>query len=98
LVSADPVSIDPSFGLQLDFNERVYLRGGVNQIQEDKDLVGQAFWSVNPNAGVGVRLGALRIDYAFSNVGEQSNSTYSHVVSMLFDVNFDFWKGLGKKG
>jgi hypothetical protein len=97
LVSADPVSVDPVMGLQLDYNERVYLRGGVNTIQKEVDLTGTEFWSVSPNAGVGVKLGALRLDYAFTNVGEQSNNTYSHTVSMVLDVDFNYWKNLMKK-
>jgi hypothetical protein len=92
LVSADPISIDPVAGLQFDYNEKVYLRGGINTIQKETDLVGTEFWSVNPNVGVGIKLGALRLDYAFTNVGEQSNNTYSHVVSFVFDVNYDYWK------
>lgn len=97
LVSADPISIDPLAGFQLDYNKRVYLRGGVNTIQKDVDLVGEEFWTFHPNAGVGVRLGALRLDYAFTNVGEQSNNTYSHVISMVFDVDFDYWQKLIKQ-
>jgi hypothetical protein len=92
LVSSDPLSIDPVAGFQLDYNEKVYLRGGINTIQKETDLAGTEFWSVNPNAGVGIKLGALRLDYAFTNVGEQSNNTYSHIVSMVLDVNYDYWK------
>ena len=92
LASADPFSFDPVFGFELDYNQKVFLRGGVNTIQQETDLTGSQFWSVNPNVGVGVKLGGLRIDYAFSNVGEQSNNTYSHVVSMLLDVNFEYLK------
>lgn len=97
LVSADPISLDPVAGFQLDYNERVYLRGGVNTIQKEKDLTGAEFWTLHPNAGVGVKLGALRIDYAFTNVGEQSNNTYSHVVSLVMDVNYDYWKKVMKQ-
>ena len=97
LVSAEPISIDPLAGFQLDYNERVYLRGGVNTIQKDVDLVGEEFWTFHPNVGVGVHLGALRLDYAFTNVGEQSNNTYSHVVSMVLDVDFNYWKQVIKQ-
>jgi len=97
LVSADPISVDPIMGLQLDYNNRVYLRGGVNTIQKETDLTGTEFWSVSPNAGVGVKLGSLRLDYAFTNVGEQSNNTYSHTVSMVLDVDFNYWKNLMKQ-
>lgn len=96
LVSANPISMDPVAGIQLDYNERVYLRGGVNTIQKEIDLTGTEFWSVNPNVGIGVKLGALRLDYAFTNVGEQSNNTYSHIVSLVLDVNYDYWKKVMK--
>ena len=96
LVSANPISLDPVAGIQLDYNERVYLRGGVNTIQKEIDLTGTEFWSVNPNIGIGVKLGTLRLDYAFTNVGEQSNNTYSHIVSLVLDVDYDYWKKVMK--
>jgi hypothetical protein len=96
LVSANPISMDPVAGIQLDYNERVYLRGGVNTIQKEIDLTGTEFWSVNPNIGIGVKLGTLRLDYAFTNVGEQSNNTYSHIVSLVLDVDYDYWKKVMK--
>ncbi len=97
LISADPISLDPVAGFQLDYNKNVFLRGGVNTIQKEKDLAGTEFWSFHPNVGVGIKLGALRLDYAFTNVGEQSNNTYSHVVSMVMDVNFEYWKRVIKQ-
>jgi hypothetical protein len=96
LVSANPISMDPVAGIQLDYNERVYLRGGVNTIQKEIDLTGTEFWSVNPNIGIGVKLGTLRLDYAFTNVGEQSNNTYSHIVSLVLDVDYNYWKKVMK--
>ena len=92
LLPADPISVDPVFGLELNYNRFIFLRGGVNTIQQETDLLGEQFWSVNPNLGVGIKIGGLNIDYAFSNVGEQSHNTYSHVISLMLDVNFDYLK------
>ena len=97
LVSANPLSIDPIVGLEFDYKDFVYLRGGVNKIQQELDLTGSEFWSVSPNLGVGLKVRKLHIDYAFTNVGATSDNTYSHVISFLLEVNNDFLKKAFKK-
>jgi len=84
LISADPISIDPAFGLEVDYNQYVFLRAGVNQFQQESDLDTQDFWTARPSVGVGLKLGALVVDYAYTDLGDQRN-TYSHVISLLLN-------------
>lgn len=90
LVSADPLSIDPILGLELNYKKFVFLRAGANNLQKETDLTGAEFWGIHPNMGVGLKLRKLNIDYAFTNVGESSDNTYSHVVSFMLDINKEF--------
>jgi len=87
LVSADPFSIDPVLGLEGNYQQFVFLRLGVNNIQKITDLGVDPFWNVQPNLGVGVKIKNLQLDYAYTDVGAQSEGSYSHVISLLFDLN-----------
>ncbi len=85
LVSSDPISIDPAFGLELDYNHFVFLRAGINQFQKELDLDGSELWISRPSIGVGLQIGGLRVDYAFTDPGDSRN-TYSHIISLVYDM------------
>jgi hypothetical protein len=90
LLSANPVSIDPKIGAELNINNAVFLRGGINNFQRalsDGDTLNQKkVWIYQPSAGAGFRLQNVRIDYAFTNLANQSNPLYTHVFSLQFDL------------
>lgn len=86
LVSGDPISLDPSLGAEFDYKQFLFLRLGVNNFQQDTDIATDPYWTVEPTIGLGVRFKKIQLDYAFTDVGEQRNNTYSHVVSLLFTI------------
>lgn len=90
VVSADPVSIDPKLGIEANFNRVFYLRGGINNFQQalkDGDTTNQnRVWIYQPSAGAGFRLQNVKIDYAFTNLANQSNPLYTHVFSLQLDL------------
>lgn len=88
LVSAQPISIDPHIGIEANYNKFIYLRGGIGNIQRiiPDDKFEEA-WAVQPNIGLGLVIGPVQLDYAYSNIGRQSEVLYSHVFSLLFNVN-----------
>jgi hypothetical protein len=83
LISSDPFSIDPSFGLEADYNRFIFLRAGVDQFQKEKDFDRENLL-LRPSIGVGLKISGLRIDYAFSDLGDQ-RETFSHVISLLLN-------------
>lgn len=93
VVSADPVSIDPKLGLECNFNNVFYFRGGINNFQKalkDGDTTHrQQVWIYQPSAGAGFRLQNVKIDYAFTNLANQSNPLYTHVFSLQFALISD---------
>ncbi len=91
IISADPISIDPILGLEMDFKKFLYFRLGANKLQEETDLTGEKYWGLHPTLGVGLKVKKLSIDYAFTNVGE-SDITYSHIVSFKLEINRAFMK------
>lgn len=90
VLSADPVSVDPKLGVELNINKIIYVRGGINNFQKalaDGDTLNQKkVWIYQPSAGVGFRIQNVRIDYAFANLANQSNPLFTHVFSLQVDL------------
>ncbi len=90
LISADPVSADPKLGLELNVSNVFFLRGGINNFQRalaDGDTVNQKrVWIYQPSAGAGFRLSNVTIDYAFTNLANQSNPLFTHVFSLRLNM------------
>lgn len=90
LISADPVSVDPKIGLECSFNKVFYLRAGINNFQRalaDGDTLNQKkVWIYQPSAGAGFQLQNVRIDYAFTNLANQSNPLFTHVFSLQLNL------------
>lgn len=97
LISSFPFSFDPTLGLEANYGKFVFLRAGINNVQQDSDLGGEKFWTVQPNMGIGLKLYKLRLDYAFTDIGDSSNGTFSHVISMILDLDFNYLKKAGRK-
>ena len=89
VVSAKPFSIDPHLGVEFGYDRFIFLRGGVGNIQKALDDVdgSKDIITVQPNIGLGLRLGQLTIDYAFTDVGNVSQVLYSHVFSLMLDFD-----------
>ena len=87
LLRGNPVSVDPHLGIELAYDNLIFLRGGIGNIQKVQDLNGLSSYVTQPNIGVGVKLfNSLSIDYALANVG-QSFGLLSHVFSLKVDLN-----------
>lgn len=87
LVAADPVSIDPTIGLEADFKKIIFLRGGVGNIQKSTNFDGSQHYIFQPNMGVGIKIKNFSIDYALTNIGNQSDGLYSNVFSLRLDFD-----------
>ena len=90
LISADPVSADPKLGLELNVNNVFFLRAGINNFQKalaDGDTLNQKkVWIYQPSAGAGFKIQNVTIDYAFTNLANQSNPLFTHVFSLRLDM------------
>ncbi|GJM31283.1 MAG: hypothetical protein DHS20C18_02840 [Saprospiraceae bacterium] len=85
LLSADPFSIDPAFGIEADYKEFVFLRAGINQFQRETDFDQSESLTMRPSLGVGLVLGSLHVDYAYTDLGD-SDKKHSHVISLLLSL------------
>src|SRR5436190_2031280 len=93
LVSADPVSVDPKLGLEFNVNNVFYLRAGINNFQRalaDGDTLNQKkVWIYQPGGGAGFKIQNVTIDYAFTNLANQSNPLFTHVFSLRLNLVSD---------
>ncbi|MFK8102580.1 MAG: hypothetical protein AB8G15_08645 [Saprospiraceae bacterium] len=87
LIRSNTFSVDPSFGIEANYGKFVFFRAGINNFQKDRDFE-EEFWTVQPNLGVGLKIFNLYIDYAFTDIGDQRNKTYSHVISLKLAIDF----------
>lgn len=88
LVSAQPFSIDPSCGFEVGYQNTIFLRGGIGNIQRVRDFDNSESLVIQPNIGIGLRIRQFYIDYALSDIGNVSDVLYSNV----FSLRFDFFK------
>ncbi|MCC7232383.1 MAG: PorV/PorQ family protein [Bacteroidia bacterium] len=86
MISSDPVSVDPHIGIEISYADFIFLRGGIQNIQQVKNMDGTKSTVIQPNMGLGIRLGKLTIDYALTNIGSQE-TLYSNVFSLKLDIN-----------
>ena len=86
LISADPVSLDLALGMEFTFKEFVFFRVGANNFQKESNFDTSDFLTIQPNLGIGLKIQQFKIDYAFTDVGEQRNQTYSHIISLIFNL------------
>ena len=82
LIRSGAVSVDPHVGLEADYRQLAFLRLGAGEVQRLKDFDSSTYTVFQPNFGVGFRLGKFAIDYALTDIGDQTESPYSHVFSL----------------
>lgn len=87
LVKGDPFSIDPHAGLELAYKDIIFLRGGIMNMQRVPDFDGKKRFDFQPNVGAGVRIKRLTLDYALTDIGDNSIALYSNVFSLTFALD-----------
>ncbi len=90
VLSSNLVSIDPKIGVEFNLNQVFFLRAGIKNFQrtlDDADTLNKRkVWIYQPSAGAGFRIQNVRIDYAFTNLANQSNPLFTHIFSLQFDL------------
>jgi len=87
MIKSKAISFDPHFGLEASYMNLVFLRAGLGNYQAYYDAVGQKIKTFQPNIGIGVRIKSVTIDYALTDIGDQSVALYSNVFSIKVDIN-----------
>jgi len=87
LITGDPVSIDPHMGVEFGYSKMIFLRLGVGNFQKVTDILKNDKITYQPNFGIGIKFRGITLDYAFSDIGDQSDALYSNIFSLRFDIN-----------
>jgi hypothetical protein len=82
LVRTGLISLDPHMGIEFGFKKLVAIRGGLSNMQYITNFDDSKSLNVQPNIGVGLRIKSLKLDYAFTDIGDASVALYSHVISL----------------
>ncbi|MDQ7916788.1 PorV/PorQ family protein [Mesonia sp. MT50] len=85
LISTSAVSITPAFGFEVGYIKMIYLRGGVGNFQNVEQLDQSSKVGFQPGFGVGFKYKGIHVDYAFTDIGDQSVALYSNVFSLKLD-------------
>ena len=90
VVSVNPVSIDPKLGLEVSYQDIFFIRGGISNFQralDDADINNKKkVWIYQPAIGAGFKISTVQVDYAFTNLANQSNPLYTHIFSLKLDL------------
>lgn len=91
LISGNTVSISPHLGLEAGIKNVFFVRAGIANFQQalaDGDTTNQKrVWIYQPSLGAGFKLKNVSIDYAFSNLANQSHPLYTHIFSLKIDLS-----------
>jgi len=80
-------SMEPAVGFEGGFKNMIFFRAGIGNIQKAKDVLGQDATTFQPNFGIGIKIKSVSIDYALTDIGDQSVALYSNVFSLRLDLD-----------
>ena len=87
IISTSFASINPALGFEFGYLDLVYLRTGVGNFQNELQIDNSEDLTFQPNFGVGFKYKGIYIDYAFTDIGDQSAALYSNVFSLKLDFS-----------
>ena len=87
IISSSFVSINPAIGLEFGYTDLVFFRAGVGNFQNELQLDDSSPLTFQPNFGVGFKYNGIFLDYAFTDIGDQSAALYSNVFSLKIDLS-----------
>jgi hypothetical protein len=85
LVSSSFTSFTPALGLEFGYLDMVFIRAGMGNFQNITQLDGNKAIGFQPNIGVGFKYKGIQIDYALTDLGDQSAALYSNIFSVTLD-------------
>ena len=87
LIEGDPISIDPHLGIEINYNRLAFVRFGVGNFQRVVEFDNKESMTFQPNFGIGIQFKGVTIDYALTDIGDQSIALYSNVFSIRYSFD-----------
>jgi len=86
VISSNPISVDPNFGLELGYEGTLFIRGGIGNLQYITEIDESRKLTYQPNIGIGLRIKRIYLDYALTDIGDQSTALYSNIFSLKLNI------------
>jgi hypothetical protein len=87
VISSSFASINPALGFEFGYTDLVFLRAGMGNFQNELQIDNSEQLSFQPSFGVGFKYRGIQLDYAFTDIGDQSVALYSNVFSLKLDFS-----------
>ncbi|MBQ0769354.1 MAG: PorV/PorQ family protein [Bizionia sp.] len=87
IISTSFASVNPALGFEFGYIDMIYLRGGLGNFQNELQIDNSESLSFQPSFGVGFKYNGIHVDYAFTDIGDQSVALYSNVFSLKLDFS-----------
>lgn len=86
IISTSVASINPAVGFEFGYIDLAFLRAGVGNFQQITQIDNTNKVSFQPNIGLGFKYKGIQVDYALTDLGNQSAALYSNVFSLKVDL------------
>lgn len=90
VVSSKAINIDPRIGIEASYQNSIFFRAGISNFQKglaDGDTLNQKkVWIYQPSIGAGFKIKNVMFDYAFTNLANQSNPLFTHIISLRLEL------------
>jgi len=94
LVRSDLVSLDPHIGLEVNYNRLVFVRAGINNVQQINNFNATQSWRAQPNFGVGIATNGFNLDLALTRIADTTPtnnfSDNSRLSSVIVSLGYSF--------
>ncbi|MBC7525116.1 MAG: PorV/PorQ family protein [Flavobacterium sp.] len=87
IFSTNYVSINPALGFEYGYTDLVFLRLGVGNFQNITQIDNTKKIGFQPNIGLGFKYKGIQVDYALTDLGNQSAALYSNIFSLKIDLS-----------
>lgn len=88
------VSVDPHLGMEANYNNLVFLRAGINNLQQTRNFDNTYAWRLQPNFGVGIASNGFKLDLALSRIADTTPtnnfSQNGRLSSVIVSVGYAF--------
>ena len=85
LIKTNLLSTDPVVGVEVGYLKMIYLRGGINNIQQVTDISNKTSTVLAPCIGVGIKYKVFTLDYALTN--NVTLGLYSNIFSLKINID-----------
>ena len=87
VISSSFASVNPALGFEFGYTDLVFLRAGMGNFQNELQIDNSENLTFQPSLGLGFKYNGIQLDYAFTDIGDQSVALYSNVFSLKIDFS-----------